>query len=136
MTLFSKECRAWECDCDRKLQLPDDPAVIASERAHKEIQKALLADPARVVHAAAKVKESLAKAAAGAHYKKGKFEVWEVIEELQKTWPPEVRYHVGSALKYLGRLGAKEGASVTDDIEKAITFLTRALAVLKGIETK
>lgn len=115
------------CECDR---LRVASLIAASERAHKEAKDTIKE------RAATKVRDTLAKAAAGAHYKKGKFEVWEVIEELQKTWPPEVRYHVGSALKYLGRLGAKEGASVTDDIEKAITFLTRALAVLKGIEMK
>ena len=65
------------------------------------------------------------------HYRHGDYETWDVIEAWQACVPPEIRYHWGSALKYLSRLGAKEGAPVAQDIEKAIAFLTRALKVLK-----
>ena len=68
----------------------------------------------------------------GTHYKATPIEVWEAIEAWQSSWPPEIRYHVGSAIKYLGRLGRKEGAPVDSDLKKAVAFLERALKVYVG----
>ena len=66
------------------------------------------------------------------HYKADKFETWDVIHAWQKTWPADIRYCVGSAVKYLSRLGRKQGANVTDDLEKAIAFLNKARELLKS----
>ena len=68
------------------------------------------------------------------HYKADKFETWDVIHAWQKTWPADIRYTVGSAVKYLSRLGRKPGANVTDDLEKAIAFLNKARELLKAAD--
>lgn len=57
-------------------------------------------------------------------------EAWEVIEALQSAWPEDVRYHVGNVLKYVFRLGRKQGASVESDLEKIRNYADRALKVL------
>lgn len=57
-------------------------------------------------------------------------EAWEVIEALQSSWPEDVRYHVGNVLKYVFRLGRKQGASVESDLEKIRNYADRAIKVL------
>lgn len=65
------------------------------------------------------------------HYRTGKVpETWEIIEAWQETWDPDVRYHLGSAVKYLSRIGRKDGAPQVMDIIKARNFLNRAVHVL------
>lgn len=111
--------------------------AMADKAQRNEELRAAVADVThRAERAAQAVRQKLANTVTSPqHYKKGNgLEVWEVIEAWQATWPAGIRYHLGSALKYLGRLGAKEGASPDDDLEKAITFLTRALMLRKGVK--
>ena len=69
----------------------------------------------------------------GTHYTvPGVPEAWEVIEALQSAWPEDVRYHVGNVLKYVFRLGRKQGASVESDLEKIRNYADRALKLLGG----
>lgn len=58
-------------------------------------------------------------------------EAWELIEALQESWPPEIRYHCGNVFKYIYRLGRKEGASVTSDLVKIADYAQRAAKVVQ-----
>ena len=61
-----------------------------------------------------------------AHYKQGRIEAIEIIEDVVAGAPePVVGYHVGQALKYLLRVWHKENAS--QDLRKAIWYLNRAI---------
>jgi hypothetical protein len=58
------------------------------------------------------------------------YEAIKVIEAWGVNWPPEVRFHVGTALKYLNRAGQKAGEPFAKDLAKAVWYLDRAQAVL------
>lgn len=60
------------------------------------------------------------------HYNAGKIEVIEAIED----W--KLDYHRGNAIKYIARAGKKDPAKEVEDLEKAIWYLRRAIAVAKG----
>lgn len=65
------------------------------------------------------------------HYKAGELpEAWELIEALQASWPPEIRYHAGNVFKYIYRLGRKQGAGVESDLLKIADYALRAFEVL------
>lgn len=65
------------------------------------------------------------------HYVTGQVpETWEIIEAWQKTWPADIRYHLGNVTKYLSRLGRKPGAGIQDDLDKLIHYAQRAKLVL------
>lgn len=70
---------------------------------------------------------------AGNHYSNvpGIPEAWDLIEALQERWPNEVRYHCGNLLKYVYRLGRKNGAPVLDDLKKVRDYADRAIKVLE-----
>lgn len=53
------------------------------------------------------------------------YEVIKVIEAWSKRWRPEAAFHLGNAIKYLGRAGLKAGVSLTEDLHKAVWYLCR-----------
>lgn len=61
-----------------------------------------------------------------AHYKKGKIEVIEFIED------QNLGYHLGNVIKYVCRAGFKQGNSKEQDLRKAIWYLERELSLDKG----
>ena len=66
-----------------------------------------------------------------AHYKHGRVEAIDVIEDVVYSAPePIVGFLVGNALKYLLRAWHKENAS--QDLQKAQWYLRRAIAKLDG----
>ena len=63
------------------------------------------------------------------HYKQGRIEAIDVIEDVVSSAPePVVGFLVGNALKYLLRAWHKENAS--QDLQKAQWYLRRAIAKL------
>jgi len=58
-----------------------------------------------------------------AHYNTGKIEVITVIED----W--ELGFHLGNAVKYIGRAGHKK--DVIEDLKKAIWYINRKIDALK-----
>ncbi len=63
------------------------------------------------------------------HYNQGKFEVIEVIED------QELGFHLGNAVKYILRAGKKDPAKTIEDLEKAIWYIRRRIAILKPEST-
>lgn len=61
------------------------------------------------------------------HYQATKHEPIDVIHEWQKTVPAEIRFEFGCMVKYLGRLGKKESATVKEDLEKIKNYAEFAL---------
>lgn len=53
------------------------------------------------------------------HYQGGKIEVIDVIEEYK------LNFALGNAVKYILRAGKKPNSSYTEDLSKAIWYLTR-----------
>lgn len=73
------------------------------------------------------------------HYAAGKIEVIEAIEDWMAQLPPAlivVAFHLGNAIKYTARAGKKDPAKTTEDLEKAIWYLRRAIVKLKGEDTR
>jgi hypothetical protein len=66
------------------------------------------------------------------HYNAGKIEVIEAIEDWQAGALAGVGFHLGNAIKYIARAGKKDPAKTVEDLEKAIWYCRRAIAVLKG----
>lgn len=62
------------------------------------------------------------------HYNQGKIEVIEFIEDQNF----QHGFHRGNALKYLARAGRKDAATEVQDLEKAIWYIRREIALLKG----
>lgn len=62
------------------------------------------------------------------HYKQGKQEVIEIIEEVTPNYPVGVGYHVGNAIKYILRAPFK--GRMKQDLEKAVWYLNRAIGRL------
>lgn len=60
------------------------------------------------------------------HYNTGKIEVIEYIED------QKLGYHLGNAVKYLSRAGKKDPAKTVEDLEKAVWYIRRQIAVVKG----
>lgn len=61
-----------------------------------------------------------------AHYNAGKIEVIEFIED------QKLGFHLGNALKYVARAGRKDPAKAVQDLEKAIWYIRRDIAVRQG----
>lgn len=61
-----------------------------------------------------------------AHYKRGRFETIEVIED----W--NLGFCLGNAIKYISRAGHKDPAKEIEDLEKARWYLDRHIAALKA----
>lgn len=55
------------------------------------------------------------------HYKPGKFEVIDVIED----W--NLNFHLGNAVKYIARAGRKDPAKRIEDLRKALWYLSREI---------
>lgn len=55
------------------------------------------------------------------HYNKGRFEVIDVIED----W--DLNFHLGNAVKYIGRAGKKDQSKLIEDLEKARWYLDREI---------
>lgn len=70
----------------------------------------------------------------GNHYKDTKFEPFEVLIEWQKTWPPEIRYHLGNILKYVARLGRKD--EVLMELKKIKHYAEESIRVLEAEKSK
>lgn len=60
------------------------------------------------------------------HYNSGKIEVIEAIED----W--KLGFHRGNAVKYIARAGKKNPDKEVEDLEKAVWYLTRQIALLRG----
>lgn len=60
------------------------------------------------------------------HYNTGKIEVIEFIED------QHLGFNLGNALKYISRAGKKDPAKTVEDLEKAIWYARREIALLKG----
>lgn len=61
-----------------------------------------------------------------AHYNTGKIEVIDFIED------QGLEYHESNAIKYVSRAGKKSPETRTEDLEKAVWYLQRKIALLKG----
>lgn len=59
------------------------------------------------------------------HYNQGKIEVIEVIED----WC--LNFNKGNAVKYIARAGKKDHLCEIEDLEKAVWYLEREIAMLK-----
>lgn len=59
------------------------------------------------------------------HYKQGKQEVIEIIEESATNYPVSVSYHIGNVIKYIMRAPFK--GRMKEDLEKANWYLERAI---------
>ena len=64
------------------------------------------------------------------HYTSTKYEPFAVILEWQKTWPAEIRFHLGSILKYLARLGRKDETLM--ELKKIKHYAEEAIRVLEA----
>lgn len=65
------------------------------------------------------------------HYNIGKLEVIEVLED----W--KLSFHLGNAMKYIARAGKKKPDKYSEDLEKAIWYLRRAIELeLKKSQAK
>lgn len=60
------------------------------------------------------------------HYKQGKFEVIEIIED------QKLNYHRGNAIKYICRAGRKDPTKEVEDLKKAIWYIERDIKRLQG----
>lgn len=61
-----------------------------------------------------------------AHYNTGKIEVIDFIED------QGLEYHEANAIKYITRAGKKNPDTRIEDLEKAVWYLNRKIALLKG----
>ena len=69
------------------------------------------------------------KKAAGTHYDMEPIhETIEIIEDVvtRENIPRKAAYSIGNAIKYLLRVGKKQGEDWQDDVEKAENYLHRA----------
>ena len=57
------------------------------------------------------------------HYNMGKFEVIDIIEDL------ELGFHLGNAVKYIAR--AKHKGKYKEDLEKAIWYIKRKIELIE-----
>lgn len=62
------------------------------------------------------------------HYQRLTPEPIEVLE----AWAPILGWNKTSAIKYLSRAGAKDGATETEDLNKALNYINRAIAAAEG----
>lgn len=64
----------------------------------------------------------------GSHYGTGEHECFDVIAEWHTSWPKACVFPIGSALKYLARLGRKthDTDGMRQDLDKAISYLQEA----------
>lgn len=60
-----------------------------------------------------------------AHYARGRFEVWDIIEHFK------LNYNIGNVAKYILRAGVKTQSPV-QDYKKAIAYLQREVDILEG----
>ena len=60
-----------------------------------------------------------------AHYTYGSIEVIDVIEGLG------LPYHLGNAVKYIARAGHKDPEKTIEDLQKAVWYLNRYIALLE-----
>ena len=56
-----------------------------------------------------------------AHYTRGAIEVWDFIRD------QDLNYHLGNAIKYIGRAGFKSPRTKIEDLKKAIHYLENEL---------
>ena len=59
------------------------------------------------------------------HYKSGKIETIEVIED----W--NLDFHLGNAIKYISRAGKKDPEKEIEDLKKAKWYLERKISLLE-----
>jgi hypothetical protein len=65
-----------------------------------------------------------------AHYGRGPYEAIKIIEAL------DLKFHLGSVLKYLVRAGKKSAETELEDLEKARWYLNRHIIRLKARREK
>ena len=68
----------------------------------------------------------------GDHYKDMGVEPWDVVD----TWPLEqqIGAHRLAALKYIMRMGTKDGDSEVQELKKARHFLDKLIEVMEGAQ--
>lgn len=62
------------------------------------------------------------------HYKKGRFETIDKIEDTIQHYPPVIALLIGNAIKYLDR--APHKGNLVEDLKKGQWYLNRAIAKL------
>lgn len=65
-----------------------------------------------------------------AHYTGGKIEVIDFIED------QKLGYHLGNAVKYIARAGKKDPAKYTEDLKKAVWYLSREIKKQEATKTR
>lgn len=63
------------------------------------------------------------------HYTYGKIEIIEIVEQVTATYPTNIAFSIGNALKYICRAPFKNGV---EDLKKAIWYLDRAIKKWEG----
>lgn len=58
------------------------------------------------------------------HYTYGKIEIIEIVEQVTATYPTNIAFSIGNALKYICRAPFKNGV---EDLKKAVWYLDRAI---------
>jgi len=65
------------------------------------------------------------------HYTAGKYEVIDMIGEIVGHYEGEVAYDLGNAVKYISRAGLKNPDKLTEDLNKSIWYINRAIKKLE-----
>jgi hypothetical protein len=63
-----------------------------------------------------------------AHYTTGKIETIDFIED------KKLGFHLGNAVKYIVRAGKKDPSKTVEDLQKAIWYINRAIALFEKEE--
>ncbi|MEP9852131.1 DUF3310 domain-containing protein [Staphylococcus aureus] len=58
------------------------------------------------------------------HYTYGKIEIIEIVEQVTATYPTNIAFSIGNALKYICRAPFKNGV---EDLKKAVWYLNRCI---------
>jgi len=64
------------------------------------------------------------------YYNQGKIEVIDIIED------QKLSFHLGNAVKYICRAGAKDPSKRIEDLEKAVWYINRFIRLLREAETE
>lgn len=65
------------------------------------------------------------------HYTAGKYEVIDMIGEIVGHYSGEVAYDLGNAIKYISRAGLKNPDKLTEDLNKSVWYINRAIKKLE-----
>lgn len=60
------------------------------------------------------------------HYKQGKLETWDIIDDVAQYYDGVVAYYIGNIIKYIVR--APHKGELLEDLKKARTYLDRVIS--------